>query len=145
MYVAILIFCALVSACSDKLPTCSYLPEAKMKQTVWGNCTFNGLRRVSRSLFSMKMSNKSHFSSKYFNFKNPNTIYLIVRTALHHTTAKVWKVSCFDKNNTSWMCRNELCSLTKKTIFKTFLDLMISCKYISFLQDFVNFQSFLIN
>jgi hypothetical protein len=27
--------------------------------------------------------------------------------------------------------------------YQTFLDLMISCKYISFLQDFVNFKSFL--
>jgi hypothetical protein len=58
------------------------------------------LRRVSRSgkfsqsLFSTKMSKKSRFSSKDFNFRNPNTIYLIVRTALHLTTAKVWKVSC---------------------------------------------------
>jgi hypothetical protein len=51
-----------------------------------------GLRRVSRSesfIFSTKMSKKSRFSSKDFNFKNPNTIYLIVRTALHLTTAKV--------------------------------------------------------
>jgi hypothetical protein len=57
------------------------------------------LRRVSRSgkfsqsLFSTKMSKKSRFSkvvlSKDFNFKNPDTIYLIVKTALHLTPAKV--------------------------------------------------------
>jgi hypothetical protein len=55
-----------------------------------------GLRRVSRSesfIFSTKLSKKSRFSSKDFFFKNPYTIYLIVRTALHLTTAKVWRVS----------------------------------------------------
>jgi hypothetical protein len=75
-----------------------------------------GLRRVSRSgkfsqsfIFSTKMIKKSRFSSKDFNFKNPNTIYL--------RKFEGYQV-CFHKNDTSWTCRSELCSLTKKNTLK---------------------------
>jgi hypothetical protein len=93
--------CCLYAGCSVNSNKAGTITQVNMPILAWSQpckeiALLKGLRRVSRSesfIFSTKMSKKGRFSSKDFNFKNPNTIYLIVRTALHLTTAKVWRVS----------------------------------------------------
>jgi hypothetical protein len=63
------------------------LPEANRARKLHFEKDYGEFRGVKVLYFRRKLVRKVVFHQK--NLKNPNTIYLIVRTALHLTTAKV--------------------------------------------------------
>jgi hypothetical protein len=91
-----------------------------------------------------KISKKSTFLSKGFNFKDSNLVFWIVLTILHPLTAKTSCVTAWYSTDITqiWTCRKKRRTLTaEKNNFKTALRSgnMFCIKFQVFLKDFAFF------